>query len=112
MTTALNTYKAATPADDAVVLRPAHLQDHETLRRLAELDSSAPITSSHVLVAEREGEIVAALDAHTGRSIADPFQPTAGLVDLLQARATLLRRAALGRRRGALTLLQRARSAA
>ena len=112
MTTAHNTHKAATPVSDAVVLRPANSSDYETLRRLADLDSSAPITSNHVLVAEHEGEIVAALDAHTGRSIADPFQPTAGLVDLLQARATLLRRAALGRRRSALTLLQRARSAA
>lgn len=112
MTTAHNTHKAATPVSDAVVLRPANSSDYETLRRLADLDSSAPITSNHVLVAEHEGEIVAALDAHTGRSIADPFQATAGLVDLLQARATLLRRAALGRRRSALTLLQRARSAA
>ena len=64
------------------------------------------------MVAERDGEIAAALELHSGRSIADPFKPTAGLVDLLEARAALLRRAALGRRRGALTLLRRARTAA
>jgi hypothetical protein len=111
MTAAHHTLTLATTADDAVVLRPAHQGDHAALRRLAALDSAAPL-AGRILLAERDGEISAALELRTGRSIADPFRPTAGLVDLLEARAALLRRAALGRRRGALTLLRRARAAA
>ena len=111
MTTAHHTQLTRTAADDAVVLRPAHQGDHEALRRLAALDSSRPVAGL-IILAEREGEIAAALELRTGRSIADPFKPTAGLVDLLEARAALLRRAALGRRRGALTLHRRARAAA
>ena len=111
MTTAQTTQPTETTADDAVVLRPAHIRDGLALKRLAALDSSAPLFGP-VMVAERDGEITAALELQSGRSIADPFKPTAGLVDLLEARAALLRRAALGRRRGALTLLRRARTAA
>ncbi len=46
-----------------------------------------------MLVAERDGVILAAHELHGSRAIADPFRPTADLVDLLQARIALLRRA-------------------
>lgn len=110
MTTA-TTHISAPTAADAVVLRPAMPSDADALRRLAELDSASPL-SGPILVAERGGEIAAALDLHSGRAIADPFSKTAGLVSLLRTRADLLRRATVGRRRRALPLLQRARQAA
>jgi hypothetical protein len=39
-----------------------------------------------VLVAELDGEIVAAVPFEGGRAIADPFRPTAELVELLRTR--------------------------
>jgi hypothetical protein len=35
-------------------------------------------------VVEVDGELVAAVSAATGESIAEPFRPTAAIVDLLQ----------------------------
>ncbi|HVP01289.1 MAG TPA: hypothetical protein VMT10_01860 [Solirubrobacteraceae bacterium] len=83
--------------DEAVVLRPARSVDHRALRRLAILDSAEPL-AGEILVAERDGEILAAHELHGTRSIADPFVPTADLVDLLRARIALLHRAGAGRR--------------
>ena len=40
-----------------------------------------------MLVAELDGEIVAAVPFEGGRAIADPFLPTAELVELLRTRA-------------------------
>lgn len=79
-------------AGDAVVLRPAHARDADALRRLATLDSAVPLRGE-VIVAEREGEIVAAHELG-GRSIADPFLPAAELVTLLEKRGALLGRPA------------------
>ena len=83
----------------------------DSLRRLAALDGAAPLHGP-VLIAERGGELVAALELRSARSIADPFTHSAGLVSLLKTRAELLRRAAIGRSRRSLPLLQRARSLA
>ncbi len=110
MTTALRTHSQAATGD-AVVLRQSCAADAAALRRLAELDSAAPLRGE-ILLAERGGELAAALELHGDRVVADPFTPTAGLVTLLEARAALLRRATTGRRRRALPLLQRMRSAA
>ncbi|HEY5142518.1 MAG TPA: hypothetical protein VII98_03365 [Solirubrobacteraceae bacterium] len=82
---------------ETVVLRPAHQGDAEALRRLAIIDSAEPLDGD-VLVAERDGVILAAHEMHGPRVIADPFAPTADLVDLLQARIALLRRAGVRRR--------------
>ena len=43
-----------------------------------------------MLVAEVDERIVAAVPVDGGRAIADPFRPTADIVELLQARAELL----------------------
>ena len=43
-----------------------------------------------MLVAEIDDRIVAAVPFDGGRAIADPFRPTADLVELLRARAELL----------------------
>jgi hypothetical protein len=76
---------AATSHED-VVLRRSTSHDAAALARLAQLDG-APRPVGAVLVAELEGEIVAAVPVEGGRAIADPFRPTAELVELLNTRA-------------------------
>ena len=47
--------------------------------------------AAQMLVAEVDEQIVAAVPLDGGRAIADPFRPTADIVELLQARAELAR---------------------
>jgi hypothetical protein len=70
----------------SLVLRPATSVDSAALRRLATLDSAQPL-EGEVLVAYAAGDLRAALAVDTGRSVADPFYPSAELVDLLRAAA-------------------------
>ncbi|MCW3003479.1 MAG: hypothetical protein JWQ20_2777 [Conexibacter sp.] len=84
------------PHPDAVVIRPAYPDDATALERLAALDSSRPLRGP-VLIAERDGRPMAALDVHNGRAVADPFAPTADLVALLRMHAADTARSA-GRR--------------
>ena len=80
-------------AHERVTVRHADAGDTTALRRLAALDSSdAP--SGPVLLAESEAAILAAMPLDGGRAIADPFERTAELLDLLE-----LRRAQLARER-------------
>ena len=72
-----------------LVLRRSTVEDEPALARLARLDS-APRPRGDMLVAEVEERIVAAVPFDGGRPIADPFRPTADIVDLLQARAEVL----------------------
>jgi hypothetical protein len=67
----------------SVLLRMALPADDFDLRRLAALDSAPPLLGP-VLVAEKEGAIVAALCLSTGRAVADPFARSLRLVDLLR----------------------------
>src|SRR5215210_6653381 len=73
-----------------VQIRAAADADASSLLRLARLDSSRPVSGA-VLVAVEEGEIVAALSLERGAVVADPFRPTAALVDMLRLRADQLR---------------------
>ena len=66
-----------------ITIRQATSQDAFALRRLAALDDRAAL-HGEVLVAEHGGEIRAALSIDDGRSIANPFAPTARLVDMLR----------------------------
>ncbi len=75
----------------AVTLRVCGADDERELRRLAELDSAAPL-SGVVLAAEQAGELRAAIALESRLVIADPFRPTADLVELLQARAAQIDR--------------------
>jgi hypothetical protein len=69
-----------------IIIRRATAADTHTLWRLAALDDApAPIAGPHVLIAEIAGEAVAAVAG--GRAIADPFQRTAEIVELLKLRA-------------------------
>lgn len=70
----------------AITLRACGADDARQLHRLAELDSAAPLTGA-VLAAEQHGELRAAIALADRRVIADPFHPTAHLVELLRTRA-------------------------
>jgi len=69
-----------------VLIRPARTIDAADLRRLAALDSARPLTGD-VLLAVSGGDVAAAMSLDTGAVIADPFQPTAHLVELLRTAA-------------------------
>ena len=68
-------------------IRLANEADNSSLLRLAALDSS-PAPSGDVLVADLDGEIIAARSIGRSRSIADPFRPTADIRELLDLRAS------------------------
>lgn len=92
---------AAPPGADigsTVTLRFAFPDDEVALWRLAVLDSSRPLASP-ALLAEVGGELRAALSLRDGRVIADPFQRTTGLIELLRARAKQLEAPDLNARR-------------
>jgi len=72
-----------------VLIRAARGSDGNALEQLAQLDS-ARVPAGELLVAESDGEIVAAHAPASGATIADPFRPTATVVDLLRLRAASL----------------------
>ena len=69
-----------------LLLRTATAVDSAALDRLAALDSARPLTGE-VMVASAGGDVRAALSLETGRVVADPFYPSADLVELLRAAA-------------------------
>ena len=75
--------------ESTLVIRVATPFDDAELQRLAALDSARPLGGT-VLVAQSDGRIDAALSLDEGRAIADPFRPSAGLVEVLRARAARL----------------------
>jgi hypothetical protein len=74
-----------------VTVRYAVGDDERALARLAQLDSASRLAGP-ALVAESGTRILAALPLGSGRAIADPFEPTAELVALLELRRAQLRR--------------------
>jgi hypothetical protein len=67
-----------------ITIRTARHADSDAIARIAALDS-ARAPHGDVLVAEVGGEVVA---AHSGSgTVADPFRPTADIVELLRVRA-------------------------
>lgn len=72
-----------------LTVRHAVAADLSDLARLAELDSATP-PRGPALVAEADSRMLAALPLGSGRPIADPFEPTAEIVALLQLRAEQL----------------------
>jgi hypothetical protein len=73
-----------------ITLRCAVARDDSELSRLAALDSAAPLAPP-VLVADLEGQLLAAISLADGAVVANPFQPTVALVELLRARERQLR---------------------
>jgi hypothetical protein len=74
-----------TPAASQITLRPSTAADQTEIARLATIDS-AEVPAGPLLLAEVDGELRAALTVADGRVIADPFQPTSALVELLRTR--------------------------
>jgi hypothetical protein len=93
-------------AAETLTIRMAVSVDAEALRRLAQLDSAPMPGPAPMLIAEVAGELRAAVPLYGGREIADPFHPTAELVDLLTERT---RQIAPPRRRPARRLRRPAR---
>jgi hypothetical protein len=77
-------------AANSYIIRLATSQDAEALRRLAALDSKAPLEGP-VLVGEIAGTPAAAVALSNDRSVADPFIPTGHLRATLRVRAQALR---------------------
>ena len=69
-----------------ISIRPASPADLPAIRRVAERDSR-PVPEGAILVAAVDGEIRAALSLSSSEAVADPFHPTAALVDLLSMQA-------------------------
>ena len=67
-----------------VTLRPYLPLDRRPLERLSLLDDRR-VPPQPVVLAETNGRLVAALSRSTGEAVADPFEPTAHLVELLRA---------------------------
>ncbi|HEX4364304.1 MAG TPA: hypothetical protein VHZ75_07105 [Solirubrobacteraceae bacterium] len=76
----------------AIVIRHASDADICLLADLAILDSREPLRGP-ALIAEVDGVVRAALDLADDRVVADPFAPTAELVELLRVHARGTRRA-------------------
>ena len=72
--------------------------DEAALARLAGLDSARP-PRGPALIAESDSRVLAALPLGSGRPIADPFQPTAELVALLELRRAQIESAERSRER-------------
>lgn len=74
------------PPAAAVTIRLVAEHERADLTRVAERDSR-PLPPAPRLVAERDGTVLAILSLETGEVVADPFRPTADLVELLRCRA-------------------------
>jgi hypothetical protein len=76
-----------------ITVRRSTSADAGSLARLAALDSASP-PRGPALVAEADSRMLAALPIGSGRPIADPFEPTAELVALLELRRAQIEAAA------------------
>jgi hypothetical protein len=73
----------------SISIRPFADSDAQAVRAVAQRDSSL-VPAGELLVAEVDGAARAVLSLDTGEVVADPFAPTAVLVDLLRTRARQL----------------------
>jgi hypothetical protein len=69
-----------------ITVRYSAASDFSELARLAALDSASP-PRGPALIAEADSRMLAALPLGSGRAIADPFEPTAEILELLRLRA-------------------------
>jgi hypothetical protein len=69
-----------------ITVRYSVASDLSALARLAALDSASP-PRGPALVAETDSRMLAALPLGSGRPIADPFERTAEILELLRLRA-------------------------
>jgi hypothetical protein len=73
-----------------LAIRVATAHDAADLHRLARLDSRRT-PQGRVLLGIVDGAVRAAVSIDTGAAVADPFHPTADVLDLLHLRAERLR---------------------
>jgi hypothetical protein len=85
----IDSYKFQSAGAHAILIREASKADDNALRMLSQRDSARP-PAQPLLVAERGGELRAAISLADGAVVADPFERTADLVELLEARAAHL----------------------
>jgi hypothetical protein len=81
-----------------ITIRQSYADDELALTRLAVLDSAPAAPAQPLLLAEVNGELRAALSLSDGSAIADPFFPTADLLDLLRVHARAINGRSRGRR--------------
>ena len=79
--------------DAPLTIRHATAADFPALERLAALDSRR-IPTGELFVAEAEGRLLAATSVDTGAVIADPFEHTAAIVEVLRVQTSAVRPAA------------------
>jgi hypothetical protein len=79
--------------DAPLTIRHATAADFPALERLAALDSRR-IPTGELFVAEAEGRLLAATSLDTGAIVADPFEHTASIVEVLRVHASAVRPAA------------------
>ena len=84
-------------AEAEVVLRLCTVHDDEALERLAELESR-PLPRGRFVVAELDGDLVAAQPLAGGPAFADPFRTTAQVLPLMGLRVRQLTEDGSGRR--------------
>jgi hypothetical protein len=82
-----------------ITIRSAGESDAEAIKRLAQLEGVRP-PEGDLLVADVDGEVWAAIELDGGVLVADPFQPSGDIAELLHLRFERLSSAA--RRRGLL----------
>ena len=75
-----------TATSDAFTIREAGAADEVALRRLAALNSGR-VPDGRILVAEVDGEFVAAVPLAGGPAITDPFRATPTPANLIELRA-------------------------
>jgi hypothetical protein len=83
-----NGRKGTPITDKTLTIGRADASDTAALFRLAALDSASLPTGDHLL-AEVAGELWSAVQIESGDAIADPFRPSAELVDLLRLQLSL-----------------------
>jgi hypothetical protein len=91
-----------------ITVRYSVASDLSELARLAALDSASP-PRGPALIAEADSRMLAALPLGSGRPIADPFEPTAEIVELLRLRAEQVQAGERNRWRDRVRSLLRAR---
>jgi hypothetical protein len=82
---------ASSLGDPPVLIRRAAAGDESAIARLAALDEHE-LPPGERLIAELAGRPVAAVEVRSGTTVADPFVPTSGIVELLGLRAAQVRR--------------------
>lgn len=88
-----STVASAVGGRSSIVIRYARPADGPALARLEGL-SGRSLGSAPILLAEADGEIVAASPAAGGEVVSDPFRVTLDVAELLRLRSSQLRAAA------------------